>query len=178
FIDQLNQVGQKTGLFKEVTLTRYGRNKNAPFELDVVLDDVPLNVVNVGYGVSQSMPIIAEIIFRTTPSWFIVQQPEVHLHPRAQAVIGEVIFESALTKKNFSLIETHSDYLIDRFRLSIKKTRDTLIASESQVLFFLRQNGENKVIPISIDENGELSEDQPEEYRQFFINEQLKLLES
>lgn len=173
----LEKIGKNTGLFKEVTLKKYGRNKNSPFELDVVLDKSPLSILNVGYGVSQSMPIIAEIISRPNNSWFIIQQPEVHLHPKAQAAIGDVIFDSAVSWHNTSLIETHSDYMIDRFRLRIVQTNNkSNELPSSQILFFSRKNGGNFVYPIKINKEGELSDNQPNEYRDFFINEQMQIL--
>lgn len=179
----LEIVGREAGLFKELALKKYGRTKNAPFELDFVIDETPLSILNVGYGVSQSIPIIAEIVIRPKNSFFIIQQPEVHLHPKAQAAIGTLLYNSSL-RGNQTIIETHSDYMIDRFRIMKKKnytsTPNTVLAEgagiDSQILFFSRKNGCNTVASISINELGELDEDQPNEYRDFFINEQVELL--
>jgi predicted ATPase len=172
----LESVGRNTGLFKEITLKRYGRSKSSPFELDVILEDKPLSILNVGYGVSQSMPILAELTTRQKKSWFIIQQPEVHLHPKAQAAIGDVLFDSVKLDEHTNLVETHSDYMIDRYRLRQMKdeSKDTLF--NTQILFFSRKNGNNNVYPIFIDNNGALDPNQPDSYREFFINEQMELL--
>lgn len=178
----LEKIGSQAGLFKKILVKKYGRAKNAPFELDVVLQDKALSIVNVGYGVSQSMPIIAEIIFSPNNSFFIIQQPEVHLHPVAQAAIGSLIYESKVSWNDMFLVETHSDYLIDRYRLNLKesygKNNDANgeEPSDSQLLFFSRKEGFNYVYPIPINKNGDLSSNQPDEYRGFFIKEQMKLL--
>ena len=179
----LEKVGREAGLFKEVALKKYGRTKNAPFELDFVIDEVPLSILNVGYGVSQSIPIIAEMVMRPKNSFFIIQQPEVHLHPKAQAAIGTLLFNSA-SNGNSAIVETHSDYMIDRFRIlkrkqNAKKIETVLGASQlvdSQIVFFMRKDGFNTASSIVIDQSGDLEEDQPSEYRDFFINEQVDLL--
>ena len=78
----------------------FGRGANPRFELDVVLDGKALNILNVGYGVSQSLPIMVELLAREKDTWFAIQEPEIHLHPRAQAALGDVLFEMAVGAKN------------------------------------------------------------------------------
>jgi predicted ATPase len=179
----IEKTAHNSGLFKKIELKRYGRSKNSPFELDVILDEQPLSIVNVGYGVSQSLPIVAEILSREQNSSFIIQQPEVHLHPKAQAEIGSLLYSSVENQGQTFFVETHSDYMIDRYRLDKfrafkSKGEDTKgnNLSNSQILFFERHSGKNTVHPISINEMGEISTSQPNAYREFFINEQMELL--
>lgn len=170
----IERIGEASGLFRDVRTRNFGRGTTARFELDIVLDDKALNLLNVGYGVSQSLPVIVELLARQRGTSFAIQQPEVHLHPRAQAALGDLLFEmAAIERKNF-LIETHSDFTIDRFRLNYKKER--VNKPDSQILFFERKDKHNVVTPIRIGESGELPVDQPESYRQFFVHEQMNLL--
>jgi len=169
----LRELGQESGLFRSVEIKKYGRSTTAPFELDVVLDKKPLGINSVGYGVSQALPIVVEIFSRHKNSWFSIQQPEVHLHPRAQAALGEIIFTLAAADHKRFIIETHSDYMIDRFRISTRKSSDTL---NSQVLFFERTETGNKITAIPISHDGELSDEQPPSYREFFLKEEMDLL--
>jgi len=106
---------------------------------------------------------------------YALQQPEVHLHPRAQAALGEVILELAAEYGAGFFIETHSDYLIDRFRLRLHE-KDPTPSLSSQVLYFEREDGMNKVHAIPILSDGRYDESQPEGFRSFFIHEQLSLL--
>ncbi len=169
----LNAVGKDSGLFKSIEIKNYGRGTAAPFELDIVLGKHRLSVSSVGYGVSQSLPVIVEIFSRPENSWLAIQQPEVHLHPRAQATLGEVFFNmSALEGKKF-VVETHSDYTIDRFRISLKNSKKKI---KSQILFFEKTDNGNKLTPIEIDHNGDLDIDQPKSYRDFFLKEEMTLL--
>lgn len=170
----IERVGKASGLFQDVTIKRFGRGPTARFELDIVLDGKALNILNVGYGVSQSLPIIVELLARPRGTWFAIQEPEIHLHPRAQAALGDVLYEMATTDRKRFLVETHSDFAIDRFRMNYKKRRSD--KPDSQVLFFERRDKHNVVTPLPIGSTGELPTEQPDNYRQFFIREQMSLL--
>jgi len=171
----LEQFGNQSGLFETIDIKKYGRESIAPFQLNVVLSNIPLAIVNVGYGVSQALPVVVELFARASGSQFAIQQPEVHLHPKAQAALGDLIFRLARDEKKRFFVETHSDYTIDRFRMSIRKAKGKAKIS-AQVLFFERTPTGNRVIPIAILENGEYSDNQPKSFREFFILEELDLL--
>jgi hypothetical protein len=176
FIKFIQRFGKESGLFRSIAIREYGRrSKTSPFELDIILTDEALSVDNVGYGVSQSLPLVVEMFTRGRNTWFAIQQPEIHLHPRAQVAIGELIFQLALLEKKKFVIETHSDFILDSYRLKYgsKEHRDRL---DSQILFFERTDKGNVLHEIKILENGEISDDQPETYRSFFLQEQMRLL--
>jgi hypothetical protein len=170
----IDNIGEASGLFQEVRIRNFGRGATARFELDIVLDDKALNVLNVGYGVSQSLPVIVELLARSHGTSFAVQQPEVHLHPRAQAALGDLLFEMAAVEHKRFLVETHSDFTIDRFRMNYKSKRNN--KPDSQILFFERRDRHNIVTPVEIGMTGELAADQPDSYRHFFLREQMNLL--
>jgi predicted ATPase len=173
FKKYLCQVGKKSDLFDSMRIRKFGDEPTSPFALNVIIGDKALNVKNVGYGVSQSLPVIVELFARSKKSWFAIQQPEIHLHPKAQAALGDVIFNLAITEKKKFLIETHTDYIIDRFRLNCRTKKRRI---DSQVLFFERTARGNRVHPIEIMKNGEYSDKQPKSFRKFFMLEELKLL--
>ena len=173
FIKFVEKFGSESGLFKEVKVHRFGNSVTSPFELDIVLESAPLNISSVGYGVSQALPVMVELFVRQNGAWFAIQQPEVHLHPRAQAAFGEMIFELASNEKKRFIVETHSDFTIDRYRLS---QRESKIELDAQVLFFERVDGKNIPTAIPIDRDGELSDQQPKKYREFFLKEELRIL--
>ncbi len=173
--EALKNFGAESGLFKEIQTKRYGNDSTAPFEIDVVLSKNPLKITNVGYGVAQVLPIIVESFSRRKRTMFAIQQPEVHLHPKAQAALGEFFCNLAVSENKQFLIETHSDFLIDRFRLNLSKVKKEKI--KSQVLFFERTIDGNKCYPIEILGNGQYAENQPVSFRDFFIGEQINMLE-
>jgi predicted ATPase len=174
FLKSIKAVGAASGLFQSVDIRKFGDDVTAPFEVDIVLDHKALNLSTVGYGVSQSLPVLVELFWREKGSWFAVQQPEVHLHPRAQAALGDVLFELAVTESKRFLIETHSDFTIDRFRMNYRKRSSK--KPSSQILFFERKHRHNTVRSLKISPRGELPSTQPRSYRQFFLKEDLRLL--
>jgi len=173
FLEFISRFGKESGLFKEIKVHPFGRAKTSPFELEIILDSKPLNISNVGYGVSQALPVVVEALIRPKGTLLAVQQPEVHLHPRAQASIGELLFVLAATEQKKFIVETHSDFTIDRFRMALRASKKKV---ESQVLFFARKAGRNSATSIEIEEDGELARTQPKAYREFFLSEEFKVI--
>jgi len=175
FIKFIKKVGADTGLFDTIVVKKYGRGATSPFELDIVLNKKALGINNVGYGVSQALPVIVEIFTRLKGSWFAIQQPEVHLHPKAQAALGDIFFNLAIKEDKKFIIETHSDYTISRYRLNCLKCKNKKTPN-AQILYFERGVNGNKVFQIKIKSNGDLPTDQPKGYRNFFMKEAMRLL--
>jgi hypothetical protein len=176
FTEFMDRVGKASHLFESIKIRPFGdaNDPTVPFEVDAVLDQKALNLSWMGYGVSQSLPIFVELLDRPKGTWFAIQQPEVHLHPRAQASLGDVFFEMATRDNKRFVIETHSDFTIDRFRLNYRKK----IAQKpaSQILFFERHRKRNIVTALPIGPNGDLPAEQPRGYREFFVKEEMRLL--
>ncbi|MBN1601224.1 MAG: AAA family ATPase [Chitinispirillaceae bacterium] len=170
----IKEFGSNSGLFKNIAVKKLGENPESPFQLDVMLNKSPINVEYVGYGVSQCLPIIVELFARPKSSWYFIQQPEVHLHPRAQATLGEIFFHFATKENKHFFIETHSDFTIDRYRVNIKKS--SVVKHQSQVLFFERTTAGNSITSLPIDLKGAYPDSQPDTFRSFFINEEMRIL--
>ena len=174
FLKQLNDFGNSSGLFENVLAHSFKESTTSPIEILVKFNEVKLNIQNVGYGVSQVLPLIVEFLSSGKNQTFAVQQPEIHLHPKAQAALGDLVANLVVDKEHRFILETHSDYIIDRFRLNLSKRSEKL---NSQVLFFNRIAEGNEIYIIKIHPDGKYSENQPKEFRDFFIKEEIKLLE-
>jgi hypothetical protein len=177
FHDFTQSFGKESHLFDRIYVRSFGRSLTSAFELGITLDGARIVVSDVGYGVSQALPILVEMFPEAQRGlrWYALQQPEVHLHPRAQAALGELILNLSVRHDQRFLVETHSDYLIDRFRIGLRESDPSPVIT-SQVLFFERSEGGNRVHAIPIAPDGSYSESQPESFRGFFIHEQLRLL--
>lgn len=172
--EALNSYGDSSGLYKDIKIKSLdSSNEDSIFSIAVKVKRSNFRISNVGYGVSQSLPIIMEMILGKKESIYIIQQPEVHLHPKAQATIGELIHRFANDDDKSFFVETHSDYLIDRYRIRLAKHNKNIT---SQILYFENKNDQINVHPIKIDDKGGLH-DVPDRYRDFFIQEQLNLLD-
>jgi predicted ATPase len=126
----------------------------------------------VGYGVSQVIPIVYAI---AQPDYDIVllQQPEVHLHPRAQAGLGSLLLSASRDKT--IIAETHSDYIIDRVRVDLRKSRGRIDPEDIAIYYFEREGPRVIVQRIRLDEYGNIF-NPPRGYRRFFIQHENTLL--
>lgn len=87
------------------------------FEVDVRLTGQPIRttLADVGFGVSQVLPVIVQGLLMQPGGMYFVQEPEIHLHPDAQAGLADFfIYLSAQGVR--TIIETHSEYLLLRLR--------------------------------------------------------------
>ena len=169
----LRTYGGESGLFDELTVRRLGDQSSDPFQLRVTTGSVDVNVADVGYGVSQSLPIIVESVLIAPEQWVLVQQPEVHLHPRAQAALGSFFANLVASNAKRFVVETHSDYLVDRVRQEVAGGK--ISGDDVLILFFDRQGAQTKVHSIELDAQGNVL-NAPPSYRQFFLEEEFALL--
>jgi len=171
----LDGYGRTTGLFEEIDVRPLGENPDSdPFQLQFKVHDGSggsswRNIVDVGYGVSQFLPVIIELIKGDHPL-LLLQQPEVHLHPSAQAGLGSILCTIANPHRQI-LVETHSDYLIDRVCREVRDQEKTQLKPDDvSILYFERTGPGVKIHDIRIDEEGNIC-DAPPSYRQFFMEE-------
>ena len=172
--DTLDRFGKKSGLFTGVNIKALGRYESDPFQIRVKIMGPQANLVDVGYGVSQALPILVEALRSRRGAVHLMQQPEVHMHPRSQAALGSFLAELAARQGKQFIIETHSDYLVDRVRMDVRDGHN--IRPDDVVLLYFERNGATVDIhPIGIDQNGNLV-GEPNTYREFFLTEERRLL--
>lgn len=136
-----------------------------------------VNLADMGYGVSQVLPVLVQAILAQPGELVIVEQPELHLHPAAQAEMGDVFIAMAKRGVRF-LIETHSEHLLLRLRRKIAESSAGKIAEENQqylvadslrAYFVDRGESTSHVETIGIDSSGRMSS--PPGFRGFFADD-------
>lgn len=171
--DSLVSFGKVSGLFSDISVTKHGKQINDPFQLKIkARSGSRSNIVDVGYGVSQSLPILVDVRSNKN-STFLLQQPEVHLHPRAQAELSTMLAESYKEDSNTFIVETHSDYVIDRLRILVRAQK--LNPSDVGILYFEPKHNNVNVHNLELDRDGNFIRTPPS-YRNFFIRESDLLL--
>ena len=171
----LSRFGRQSGLFSRFDIKKLTQQNSGPFQVKVTVRNRSSTIADVGYGVSQSLPIMTDLIVHSNqPSALLLQQPEVHLHPRAQAELG-TMFSEFVTKnsKGFIVAETHSDHLIDRIRIEVREGK--LNPSLVNIVFFCSEGNDVEIYQLDLDKQGNLI-GAPKSYRQFFIREQERVL--
>jgi len=171
--EALQEFGEISSLFRDIRVRRLGKKPSDPFQIMVTVAGPAANLPDVGYGVSQALPIIVQSVLAPRKRMLLLQQPEVHLHPRSQAALGSFFARLVSREKKQFVVETHSDYLIDRIRQEVAK--GNISPDEVLILFFEKEEIETQVHQIKLDPDGSLV-GVPESYRRFFLEEELSLL--
>lgn len=171
---KLEAFGEDSGLFNELSIEQLGEGHGGPFQIQIRKfgnnrKGPRRNLTDVGYGVSQILPLITELLRTDSPDMFLLQQPEVHLHPSAQAALGSLFCQVAENKKQL-VIETHSDYIIDRVRMDIRDESSSLKPEDVSILFFEPRDLDVRIHSLTFDEEGNVL-GTPPGYRQFFMEE-------
>ncbi len=171
----LEAFGRESGLFDEISIKTLGSKAGGPFQIQIrkfgkSAKGPGRNIIDVGYGVSQVLPVVTELLRPKGPKTFLLQQPEVHLHPSAQAALGSLFCDVASGNRQL-LVETHSDHLIDRIRMDVRDRKNGLKPEDVSILYFERRNLSVKIHSLGWDENGNLLAKAgriPDGYREFF----------
>lgn len=169
----LDQYGRESGLFSGIQIKQLGDNISAPFQILVDPSGIPTNLLDVGYGVSQALPILVQSVLLDAPQLLLLQQPEVHLHPKAQAALGSFFSNLVEAGERQFVIETHSDFIVDRIRQEVAMGR--LSSKSVQVLFFDKPDLKTNVYVLDVDSDGNIV-NAPQGYRNFFLREELNLI--
>ena len=172
--EALEDFGRSAGLFDEIDIESLGKTDGTPFQLHVRKSAGRLkgrrrNLIDVGYGVSQILPVLIELLREDHASMALLQQPEVHLHPTAQAALGSLFCEIA-GRDSQIIVETHSDYIIDRVRMDVRDKKTNLKPEDVSILYFETDGQEARIHSLELDADGNIM-NAPPGYGQFFMDE-------
>lgn len=121
------------------------KNKNSP---EVLITDV-------GFGVSQILPVLTLCYYAPEGSTLLIEQPEIHLHPRVQSGLADV-FIDAIKNRNLQIIlESHSEHLLRRLQLRIAQNEYT--NTETKIFFCETDGKESNLVRLNLDLFGRIS---------------------
>lgn len=134
-------------------------------ELKVTMEnsDELHDLTHVGVGVSQVLPILVMCLLADADSTLVFEQPELHLHPKVQTRLGDFFLSMALSNKQ-CIVETHSEYFIDRLRFRIAAaTSENELNSLTKIFFVEKPLLSSTFREVVINEYGAI-QDWPEEF--------------
>lgn len=148
---------QELGLIHDFSVTEITEESNlyqvkvrrAESSPEVLLTDV-------GFGVSQILPVLVLCYYAPAGSTLILEQPEIHLHPAVQAGLADV-FIDAIQKRDIQiLLESHSEYLLERLQRRIAE--DNGFSKDDVALFFCStEQGESRAEELEVDLYGNIT---------------------
>lgn len=120
--------------------------------------DSTYDLTHVGVGVSQVLPILVMCLLADMDSTLVFEQPELHLHPKVQTLLGDFFLSMALCNKQ-CIVETHSEYFIDRLRFRIAAASpDKDLNSQAKIYFVEKPSQDSSFREVVINEYGAISD--------------------
>ena len=124
------------------------RVKKSPNSSEVLITDV-------GFGVSQLLPVLVLCYYAPENSTIILEQPEIHLHPKVQSDLADVLIDVVKNRNVQIILESHSGLLLHRLQRRIAEEQ---IAAEDTALYFCQINdGTSEIERLKVDEYGNIS---------------------
>lgn len=131
----VKEIKEGTNRWQALVVTRKGGS-------EVLLTDV-------GFGVSQVLPVVTLLLYVPEGSTVILEQPEIHLHPLAQANLADVIIYAARRRRVQVIVESHSEHLL--LRLQRRIAEQTLPAEDVKLYFSDAPAGVSRLTSLDLD---------------------------
>jgi predicted ATPase/16S rRNA G966 N2-methylase RsmD len=130
---------------------------------DSRMGDVEISPLDVGFGVSQLLPIVVELL-AGHERVVLIEQPEIHLHPRLQTELGDLLIQATLPTEsaNQVIVETHSEHLLLRLQTRI---REGIIPADHVAIHYvdtLPEGMGSRVTRLRLDDHGAFLDPWPE----------------
>jgi predicted ATPase len=111
-----------------------------------------VSLTDVGFGVSQLLPVLVLLYYVPEGSTVILEQPELHLHPSVQAGLADIFIDAWQTRGIQILLESHSEHLLQRLQ---RRVAEEKIPNTDMALYFCSlEQGESKLTTLELDEYG------------------------
>lgn len=109
---------------------------------------------DVGFGVSQVLPVVVICYYVPRGSTILLEQPEIHLHPRAQEALADVLIDAVEKQDVQIIVESHSEHLMRRLQRRIAEEK--LAANDVALYFCNAKNGASELVPLELNLVGEI----------------------
>lgn len=153
---------QLMGLVSEIKVDRIAQDRQE-YDIKVRLtrSDQWMDILDVGFGISQVLPVIVQLFYAEPGSTIIMEQPELHLHPSAQAGLADVMIAAIHARENEEnrniqlIIETHSEHFLRRLQ---RRIAEGVIGQKEVSAYFVQNQCCPAILePLQIDLFGEIS---------------------
>jgi energy-coupling factor transporter ATP-binding protein EcfA2 len=132
-----------------------GIGRSSRYELLIRHGKEAVNLRDVGVGVSQVIPVIVAALFAKPGHIVIIEEPESHLHPRAQAMLAELLTRISAERGVQFIVETHSEHLFRRMQTLIAKAK---VQPQDAAMYFVERDGvAAKLRELKLDDFGRLT---------------------
>lgn len=115
----------------------------------------PVSLADVGFGVSQVLPVLVLLAYVPEGATVVLEQPELHLHPAVQAGLADIIIEASSVRRVQVIVESHSEHLLRRLQRRVAERK--IEANDIALYFCDYQQGESRLDRLDLNLRGEIS---------------------
>ncbi len=114
-----------------------------------------VHITDVGFGVSQILPVLVLCFYVPEGSTVILEQPEIHLHPSVQAGLADVFIDAWEKRKVQVIVESHSEHLLRRLQ---RRIAEEAISQDDAGLYFCKEDdGASSLDALEVDKFGNIA---------------------
>lgn len=156
FVEAIARWLKKLGVIDSFRLERVSKNrkdyevrvKRSPQSAEVLITDV-------GVGVSQVLPVVVQCFYAKEGSTVIFEQPEIHLHPRVQADLADVLIEASTLSGVQFIVESHSEHFLRRLQ---RRVAEETITKDHVALYVCDvKEGRSQIEALKVDDYGSIT---------------------
>jgi len=162
FLDIISYWLRYLGLADSFTVRHIADDSNL-YDTSVQKGSAKLNasIVDVGFGVSQVLPVIVLLHYVPEGSIVMLEQPEIHLHPAVQSGLADIIIHAAIYRNVQVIVESHSEHFIRRLQRRVAEGESVpsgrSISADDIFLYFTEHNkGESTLKHLRLNSFGEI----------------------
>ena len=147
---------KKMGLIHAFSLKPIAENRK-DYELRVQMtpQSAEVLITDVGFGISQLLPVLVLCYYAPENSILIFEQPEIHLHPAVQYMLADVLIDAVNVRGVQIILESHSEHLLHRLQ---RRVADEHLAVENTALYFVEyRQDQSHLTPLEIDTYGSIT---------------------
>lgn len=157
-VDAVSKWMQRLGISESLSLEPIGHGARIWEALvEQEAGTTRVNLADVGFGVSQVLPVIVALLSARPGSLVILEHPEIHLHPRIQSELADLLIEIATAGEIQILVESHSEHLLARIQRRIAEANrngESLTPDDVRLYFCELEQGKSKLTPLEMQPSG------------------------
>ena len=141
--------------------TSIAKDRNHEVRVQKGPDSAKVTLADMGYGLAQFLPVLVHCYYAPEGSTLIIEQPGMHLHPKVQSQLADLLIE-VITERNLQiLIESHSEHLLNRLQRRVAEEK--ISADQTALYFCCNKEGVSRIDRLKMDEFGNI-ENWPENF--------------
>ena len=152
--EQVAELFREIGLLREFGLEQIGDSSLYRVKVRQSVTSPEALITDVGFGISQILPVLVLCFYAPKGSTIILEQPEIHLHPAAQSALGDVLIAARQRRGVQIIVESHSEHLLRRLQRRIAE--ETLPQGDLGVYFCENVGDHSEIKELELDQYGNI----------------------